>query len=90
MKLAPLNAEQAAQLLDNPYRSCPERQSAPAASSSAPPKYVLLVATGRPPDPAALRQQLAELDLTGSMAVLSQRMGRLWHAAPPQTGTSRG
>jgi hypothetical protein len=77
MKLAPLNAEQAAQLLDNPYRSCPERPSPAAGSSSAPQKYVLLVATSRPPDPTALRQQLTELDLTGSMAVLSQRVGRL-------------
>jgi hypothetical protein len=62
--------------LDNPYYWCPDRP-APTAVTSPLPAYVLVVTTSGAPDAASLVRDLGDLDLSGSIATLSERVGAI-------------
>ena len=62
--------------LDNPYYRCPDRPE-PAAAPAPRPAYVLVVTTSGAPDTAGLLRELGDLDLSGSISTLSERVGAL-------------
>jgi hypothetical protein len=62
--------------LDNPYYWCPDRP-APTAAPAPLPAYVLVVTTSGAPDAAILLRELGDLDLSGSIAMLSERVGAI-------------
>ncbi len=62
--------------LDNPYYSCPDRP-APTAAPAPLPAYVLVVTSSSAPDAAILLRELADLDLSGPIAMLSERVGAM-------------
>lgn len=62
--------------LDNPYYWCPDRP-APTAAPARLPAYVLVVTTSGAPDAARLVRQLGDLDLSGSVSTLSERVGAI-------------
>ncbi len=62
--------------LDNPYYWCPDRP-APTAAPAPLPAYVLVVTTSGAPDAAILLRELGDLDLSGPIAMLSERVGAI-------------
>jgi hypothetical protein len=62
--------------LDNPYYWCPDRPAAAAAPAPLP-AYVLVVTTSGAPDAAILLRELGDLDLSGPIAMLSERVGAI-------------
>ena len=62
--------------LDNPYYWCPDRP-APTAAPARLPAYVLVVTTSGAPDAARLVRELGDLDLSGSVSTLSERVGAI-------------
>ena len=62
--------------LDNPYYRCPDGP-APAAAPAPLPAYVLVVMTSGAPDAARLVRELGDLDLSGSISTLSERVGAI-------------
>lgn len=62
--------------LDNPYYWCPNRP-APTAAPAPLPAYVLVVTSSSAPDAAILLRELADLDLSGPIAMLSERVGAI-------------
>ncbi|HYL30487.1 MAG TPA: hypothetical protein VEU27_11250 [Gemmatimonadales bacterium] len=62
--------------LDNPYYWCPDRP-APTAAPTPLPAYVLVVTTSGAPDAAILLRELGDLDLSGPIGILTERVGAI-------------
>lgn len=73
--------------LDNPYYRCPDRP-APAAAPAPRPAYVLVVTTSGAPDAGRLMRDLGDLDLSGSIATLSERVGAIVARSAGEAGSA--